>query len=294
MHIIRTHIIYFLCFLGLAQAQTSTIKISLDWVLNPHHAPLVIAIEKGFFKESGLSVELIGSVGSLEGCKQVGAGNIDFAMIVEPQWIIQASRGLVLKPVCTFIPKPLEVFVSRVPLSQLKGKRIGHSSSGAGFSASVLKEILAQQNIDLDEVELVYTRQALVGSFISGQVDAVTNIYRTYGLQDIRNHIHDFYVYPLEDWGIPAFAATIFVSKPEMDPKIVQKLMTALKKSCLFLKDHPKESWEIFRKYKPELDTENNAQVWRDIVNLFDIKDVDTKGPHYQALRAFLEKHELI
>lgn len=287
-------IIVFICFHGIANAKPTLVRISLDWILNPHHAPLVIGIEKGFFKECGLSVELIGSVGSLEGCKQVAAGNIDFAMIVEPQWIIQAARGLVLKPVCTFIPKILEVFVSRFSLSQLKGKRIGHSSSGAGFSAAVLREILSQQNIKLDEVELIYTRQALVASFVAGQVDAVTNIYRTYGVHDLREHTQDFYVYYLEDLGIPSFAATIFVSKPDMDPEMVQKFRTALEKACEFLKNHPDESWEIFRKYKPELDTKSNAQIWKDVVALFDIKNVDTEGAHYQALRDFLKKHELM
>ncbi len=287
-------VIIFICFQGIANAKSIPVRISLDWMLNPHHAPLVIGIEKGFFKECGLSVELIGSVGSLEGCKQVGAGNIDFAMIVEPQWIIQAARGLVLKPVCTLISKPLEVFISRVPLSELKGKRIAHSSSGAGFSAAVLKEILMQQNIKLDEVELIFTRQALVASFVVGQVDAVTNIYRTLGIHDIREHTQDFYVYYLENLGIPAFAATIFVNKPDMDPEIAQKFRTALEKACEFLKNNPDESWEIFRKYKPELDTKSNTEIWKDVVALFDIKDVDIDGAHYQALRDFLKKHELI
>ena len=115
------------------------IKISLDWLLNPHHAPLIIGIEQGFFREEGLDVTLVASIGSLEGCKQVSVQNIDFAITNEPQLLIQTQKGLALEAVCTLIPQPLEVFVSRVPLNELKGKRIGHCSSGVGFSSIVLK-----------------------------------------------------------------------------------------------------------------------------------------------------------
>ena len=79
--------------LNLPATALTPIKISLDWLLNPHHAPLIIGIEKGFFKSEGLDVTLIGSIGSLEGCKQVSAQNIDFAITNEPQLLIQSSKG---------------------------------------------------------------------------------------------------------------------------------------------------------------------------------------------------------
>jgi putative hydroxymethylpyrimidine transport system substrate-binding protein len=295
IRIILIHIFCFICFQIQAIATPLTsVKISLDWLLNPHHAPLVIGIEKGFFQEQGLNVELIGSVGSLEGCKQVAARNVDFAIIVEPQWMIQTSRGLNLKPICTLIPKPLEAFVSRVPLSELKGKRIGHCSSGIGFSIAALKEILSRQNIKLEEVKLVYTRQALSASFLSDQVDAVTNLYRLYEVSDLRNYTSDFYVYPFEEVGIPTFAAMILVSRPDLPQNIEEKLFKALEKACAFLKHHPDESWKLFIKHKPEMDTPVNAQVWNDVIQLFEIKKVETNGSHHQALKEFLEKHKLI
>ncbi|MBY0462242.1 MAG: ABC transporter substrate-binding protein [Alphaproteobacteria bacterium] len=80
------------------------VKISLDWLLNPHHAPLIIGIEKGFFKDEGLDVTLIGSIGSLEGCKQVSAKNVDFAITNEPQLLIQTAKGLDLNALCTIVP----------------------------------------------------------------------------------------------------------------------------------------------------------------------------------------------
>jgi putative hydroxymethylpyrimidine transport system substrate-binding protein len=270
------------------------IKISLDWLLNPHHAPLILGIEKGIFEAEGLDVTLIGSIGSLEGCKQVSARNVDFAITNEPQLFIQTAKGLNLKSVCTLIPTPLEVFISRVPLSELKGKRIGHCSSGVGFSAAVLKEILEKQNIELDEVDLIYTRQGLMTTFISGQVDAVTNLYQPYEVADLKSHIQDFLIYPFEEIGIPSFAAMILVSHSKVPAEIQDKLINGLQKSCEFLKTYPDEAWSIFISHKTELDTPINRQEWKNIIALFEVQKLDGENPRLENLKIFLRKHELI
>jgi len=270
------------------------IKISLDWLLNPHHAPLIIGIEQGFFREEGLDVTLVASIGSLEGCKQVSVQNIDFAITNEPQLLIQTQKGLALEAVCTLIPQPLEVFVSRVPLNELKGKRIGHCSSGVGFSSIVLKAILEKQNIRLDEVELIYTRQGLMTTFISGQVDAVTNLYQPYEVADLKNHTKDFLVYPFEELGIPAFAAMILVCHSKVPAEIQDKLLKALQKSCEFLKAYPEEAWKSFIHHQAELNTPINRQEWQNIISLFRVSRLDENNPRMGPLRNFLRRYELI
>ena len=42
-----------------APARAEKLTILLDWFLNPDHAPLVIALQKGYFSAAGLEVELI-------------------------------------------------------------------------------------------------------------------------------------------------------------------------------------------------------------------------------------------
>ncbi|MBT8373150.1 MAG: ABC transporter substrate-binding protein, partial [Deltaproteobacteria bacterium] len=35
------------------------VTVFLDWFVNPDHAPLLVALEKGFFNQRGLTVEFI-------------------------------------------------------------------------------------------------------------------------------------------------------------------------------------------------------------------------------------------
>ena len=49
-----------LAFTILASAQSASAEkmiVLLDWFINPDHAPLYVALERGYFREAGLDVE---------------------------------------------------------------------------------------------------------------------------------------------------------------------------------------------------------------------------------------------
>ena len=50
------------------------LTVILDWFVNPDHAPLYVALEKGFFKDRGLEVELIAPSNPSDPAKLVAAG----------------------------------------------------------------------------------------------------------------------------------------------------------------------------------------------------------------------------
>ena len=41
-----------------AKADTQKVSLMLDWFVNPNHGPIVIAQQRGYFKEQGLSVDI--------------------------------------------------------------------------------------------------------------------------------------------------------------------------------------------------------------------------------------------
>lgn len=54
-----------------------TIKISLEWFLNPDHLPMVAGVVLGKYKEKGLDVEIIEPKEHYDGFEDLIAGNID-------------------------------------------------------------------------------------------------------------------------------------------------------------------------------------------------------------------------
>ena len=69
------------------------LTVLLDWFVNPDHAPLIIAEEKGFFEAANLKVELIAPADPSLPPKLVAAGKADLAVSYQPQLHIQVDEG---------------------------------------------------------------------------------------------------------------------------------------------------------------------------------------------------------
>src|SRR6056297_571809 len=79
-----------------AQAQ-ERLTVLLDWFVNPDHAPLIVAAERGFFAAHGLEVELIAPADPNDPPKLVAAGQAEIAVSYQPQLHLQVAAGLPLK-----------------------------------------------------------------------------------------------------------------------------------------------------------------------------------------------------
>jgi len=119
------------------QKELKPFTVILDWFVNPQHAPIIIAQEKGFFKQHGLNVSIIAPADPADPPKLVAAGKADIAVSYQPELYLQVANGLPLVRIGTLINSPLRVVAvlksSNIhSLADLKGKTIGYSMSGVG------------------------------------------------------------------------------------------------------------------------------------------------------------------
>ena len=178
-------------FFLITAAAAKPIKIYLDWFLNPHHAALVVAQQAGIFEKHGLQVTIVAAGGSEEGSRQVAAGAADFAISKQSAHLIRCcNQGMPLVRIATLINKPLECLITTeeiTSLADLKGKRIGYTSSSVEFAYLSLATMLATVNLKLTDVTLVPIASGMVNAFMSKNVDALLSAYRTYELDDVRH-----------------------------------------------------------------------------------------------------------
>ena len=111
------------------------LTVLLDWFVNPDHAALVVAREKGFFAKEGLDVTLVEPADPSAPPRLVAAGQGDVAVTYQPNLYTQVKEGLPLVRVGTAIATPLNslVVLGDGPvkgLADLKGKTIGYSIAG--------------------------------------------------------------------------------------------------------------------------------------------------------------------
>lgn len=285
----------FLSWISLCRAEGVTVY--LDWFLNPHHAPLVIGIQKGFFKNHGLTVQLVASGGSEEGSRQVAAHNADFAISKQSSHVVRVTnQSLPLMRIATLINRPLECLITTKPdIKSLKGKRIGFTSSSIEFATLTIKTLLNHHGLTLEDITLVPITSAMTTAFLSGQVDGIFTSYRTFELEDIRQHHPDVHVFYYEDHGIPSFDQVILVShRSQMNTAKTKAFVDALEEICQWMKAHPIEAWQAYSQYAPEQNTDLNRRVFLTVVDLLVDHPKALDEQSYHQFGQFLKTNSLL
>nr|WP_295834154.1 ABC transporter substrate-binding protein [uncultured Azospirillum sp.] len=274
------------------------LSVMLDWFVNPDHAPLVVAQEKGFFKDAGLDVTLTAPADPNDPPKLVAAGGTDIAVSYQPQLILQVDEGLPLVRIGTLVSTPLNsVVVLRdgpvKTLKDLKGRKVGYSI--AGFEDALLGAMLEKQGLTLKDVELVNVNFSLSPSLLSGQVDAVIGAFRNFELNQMEIEKHPGRAFYPEEEGVPPYDELILVARKDKanDPRF-KRFLAAVERATLYILNHPEESQAAFVKGRPELNDELNRRAWADTLPRFSHSPAALDGERYTRFAEFLKARGLI
>lgn len=286
--------------LGLAAPAAAAEKMTvlLDWFVNPDHAPLVVAKEKGFFADAGLEVELVAPADPNDPPKLVAAGKADIAVGYQPQLHLQAAEGLPLKRIGTLVATPLNSVVTLSDsgidsLSDLKGKKVGFSVGG--FEDALLGTMLADAGLTLSDVELVNVNFALSPALLSGQVDAVIGAFRNFELNQLAIEGRTGVAFYPEEHGVPPYDELILLANAgKLDDARLRPFVEAVERGTHYLVNHPDESWQLFVKAYPDLDDELNKRAWADTLPRFDLTPAALDSGRYQRFAAYLKAQGMI
>lgn len=289
-----------LVFLSLclpAQADNK-LTVLLDWFVNPDHAPLVIAKQRGMFAAAGLDVTLIPPADPSAPPRLIASGEGDIAISYQPQLHVQVEQGLPLTRIGTIAETPLNslVVLKDGPIksiADLKGKTVGFSVGG--FEDALLGEMLKSVGLSLDDVELVNINFALSPSLITGNVDAVIGAFRNFELNQLDIEGKPGRAFYPEENGVPVYDELVFVAHNDRldDPKL-RTFLDVIEQATLWLTNHPNEAWEEFIAAHPDLNNELNKRAWHDTLPRFAKRPGALDSRRYNRFAEFMKQSGLI
>jgi len=289
------------CALALAirpAAAADKLTLMLDWFVNPDHAPLIIAKERGFFSAAGLDVETIAPADPNDPPKLVAAGKADMAVSYQPQLHVQVAEGLPLVRVGTLVSTPLNALVvlKNGPIQKiadLKGKKVGFSVGG--FEDALLGAMLRREGLTLKDVTLVNVNFSLSPSIAAGKVDAVIGAFRNFELNQMDIAGTPGRAFYPEEEGVPGYDELILVvNKTKVGDKRFRPFLDAVEKGVQYLLNHPDDSWQLFIKAHKDLNDELNKRAWRDTLPRFSHSPGALDRARYVRFSQFLAKEGLI
>lgn len=274
------------------------LTLLLEWFVNPDHAPLVVAKELGLFEKAGLDVELIPPSDPSAPPRLVAAKQADVAVHYQPALYLDADAGLPLVRFGTLVETPLNALMVLADgpiksLADLKGKRIGFSVSG--FEDAALGQMLKSGGLSLQDVELINVNFALSASLIAGTVDATIGGYRNFELTEMKLEGHPARAFYVEEHGVPAYEELIFVTHRDLvaDDRL-PRFLAAVEDAAIYLTNNPQDSWQLFIKAYPDLDTALNKQAWMDTLPRFAKRPAALDRGRYERFGAFMLEQKLI
>jgi NitT/TauT family transport system substrate-binding protein len=265
-----------LASVALAQGAKPLDKVSMrfGFVATGNDAMWTYGVEKGFFKEQGIDLELREGKGSAVTAQTVAAGADDFGADIDGGAFLNlASKGLPATAVMAGLAgSPLVVLSSmQKPIlapADLVGKQIAIT---AGDGPSALLPVLLERNkIDVAKVTQINMQPGpKLTSLLTGRVDGVaTNIVVQATLEAKGMKIHAM---KYADFGVVTPGQYLVVSNALMNakPDLVKRMVTAMSKSLEAAAADPAAAAESFARAYPSYDKSTALGELRLIVPLF-------------------------
>jgi len=249
-------------------------QLQLNWFQLADHAPVYLAMKKGYFKEEGIELTVLRGSGSADSAKKIDLGQADVGISDAPTVLTAISKGANLKMVAVVFDKAgNNVFFKKsanikTP-KDLVGKKIAVPPAD---SHRVLWPAFASLNgIDPNSVTLVNVKpegkQAIVAA---GEVDGSFDLYTSYAIWEKVLGKGEVGNLLWANFGLPIYGHTYFVNNEliKKNPKLIEKFLRATHKGWRDAKADPKAAIDAMVEQVPGLDGPTLLATMPQIVDL--------------------------
>lgn len=247
------------------------IQFSLDWTPNTNHTGLYVAVEKGYFEEEGIEVEI--QEPSEDGAEvMVAAGHaqlgVSFQDFTAAAWA--KDEPMPFTAIAAIINHNTSGLVSLKEKGiESPGKLPGHNYASWEIPTelAIMKNIVEKDGGKWEDVEIIPQTVTDAVSALKTDVDSIWIYYAWDGialeLAELETNYLDFAkLNPIFDYYSPIIIANNDFLKEE--PELAKAFMRATQKGYEFAMENPEEAAKILCEAVPELDEEMvlKSQEW--------------------------------
>ena len=237
------------CGASAGDNETSGLKevdVVLDWYPNALHAFLYVAIEKGYYEEEGLKVNIRFPSNANDAISLVAAGQADIGLYYQ-QDVIQAraQQDVPVKSIGAVVQGPLNIVLSLkekgiTSAGDLVGKTIGYA--GTELSEALIRSIMQYVGADYSDVTMIDVGFDLMSSMPTGNVDATIGCLVNHEVPQMEEEGFSVNWFDLDDYGVPTYYEGIFLASDETianDSETLQAFLRASAKGFADMKADP-------------------------------------------------------
>ncbi|MFN8164332.1 MAG: ABC transporter substrate-binding protein [Solirubrobacterales bacterium] len=217
------------------------VKVVAEWNFYAAHAPVIAAIEHGFFEEEGIEVEFTAPGTPGEQVKYMVAGRSDIALTQPMEVPLSRANGIDVKIVGDLFgsnPTGLMTDPDKSGITkpeELEGKTIGSTNTpDATGSISTMME-----NLGISDYKEVNVGEGGVPLLEQGRVDAIHALYPGEVILLEKETGKKFPFFEYIDYGVPNYPLLSWISTDkyiEENPEVIKAFLNGTKKGMELMK----------------------------------------------------------
>lgn len=233
-------------------AALKEVDVVLDWYPNAVHAFIYDAIEKGYYEEEGLKVNIQFPSNSNDALSLVAAKKAEIGVYYMQDVITtRTNQNIPVKSIASIVQDPMNIFLSLKDKNitspkDLDGKLIGYG--GTELSQAITKYAIENAGGTYDESKVIDVGFDLMSSMTTGQVDATIGCLLNHEVPQMQEEGFEVNYFTLEECGIPSYYELVFVSNDEMianEPETLKAFLRASQKGFEDMKNSPEAVLKI-------------------------------------------------
>lgn len=246
-----------LCLLmaGICYADEKPLKeidVVLDWYPNALHAFMYVAIEKGYYAEEGLKVNIRFPSNANDAIALVAAGRADIGLYYQQDVIqVRANQTVPVKSIGAVVQAPLNIVLSLADKNitsphDLVGKTIGYA--GTELSEALIRSIMENVGADYSDVTMIDVGFDLMSSMTTGNVDATIGCLVNHVVPQMEEEGFSVNWFDLEDYGVPTYYEGVFLANDRMianDPETLSAFLRASARGFADMQANPEEALQL-------------------------------------------------
>ena len=210
------------------------LNVVLDWYPNALHAFLYDAIEKGYYEEEGLQVNIQFPSNTNDAISLVAAGQAEIGLYYQQDVIIaRANQDVPVKSIGAVVQAPLNIVLSLAEKDihspeDLVGRTIGYA--GTELSEALIRSMMAYVGADASDVEMIDVGFDLMSSMTTGNVDATIGCLVNHEVPQMEEEGFAVNYFDLDDYGVPTYYEGVFLASDEMiesEPEVLSAFLRA-------------------------------------------------------------------
>ncbi len=239
----------------------------LNWTLYGEHAPFFVALDKGFYKDEGLDVEIMEGSGSTTVLQLVANNTQPVAYVDAATMMRGVVAGMPVKAAGVTLQQSPMAFIYRADkarptkIEEIKGSRIAITAGDA--SLAIFTAFMGKLGMKVEDVQMitVATAAAKEQAVLSGQADALLGYFMDQGPRmQLQSGVKMGWTRLYDMAGVTTLSSAYVVNQTWVqDAKnqdLLKRFLRASQRGWQYTYDHRDEAAEIFMKHAPAFNKE--------------------------------------